>query len=221
MKITKLSMHDIDPSSFNPPSRTTESAIRGLREEIAKIGMRAPIHVIPKAGRYVLVDGHRRRVAAEELGWRSIDGVVHQPEDNPVELWASLNSKTRSVSAYEWMTAWYLSGQKMVVPPAPRGHINQCQKVFGESGFSFLIEHKASPTVAQTALQLTNKLKEKDVCTPHARSVGMWIVRHRLAKEVQMLLKMKDDKKTLEKLRTRYQKDQPFNAVELATVNVK
>ena len=52
-----------------------------------KIGLRTPISVRGRDGRYLLVTGAHRLAAAKQLGWSRIDCVVIDYDDVQAELW--------------------------------------------------------------------------------------------------------------------------------------
>ncbi len=191
--------------------------MRGLKTEILAHGLRAPIHVIPgNGGAFILVDGHRRVSIALELGWHKIPAIVHAVADDPVTLWSSLNSKTRSVNAYEWMVAWHLTGGTMKLQPSVQGHVTKCLRVFGRNGIAYLVEHQASPTIAQSVDQLWEKMEQVTLTDKITkRDVGFWLVRHKLGQTTQQLLKITTSKRALLKVRTRFARDIPFQVADI------
>jgi ParB family chromosome partitioning protein len=59
--------------------------VQGLAESIRQVGLIHPLLLQEQAERYRLVAGYRRYLAVKELGWRTVPGIILEP-DAPVEL---------------------------------------------------------------------------------------------------------------------------------------
>lgn len=68
-------------SVFEPslPAREgmDERAMAELKDSMHSLGLLSPIIVFPRDGGYEVVAGHRRLLAARDLGWKSIPALVH------------------------------------------------------------------------------------------------------------------------------------------------
>lgn len=215
-----IGLKEICPSSFNPPSRITSTAIRAVKESIANRGLLSEIHVIDASnptGKYILVDGHRRYEVHRLLGWTHIQARVHGKDEDPIELWAELNSKTRSVNAFEWMVAWYRSGCRMKgVPAGPMGNIQRCLKVLGDKGIEFLISKETAPTMIVTVDRLCERLASLDLLGDiPRRRFAVWMVRHELSGKVKDALQFASNKRSMSKLLTRFNEDRGFELQDL------
>ncbi len=65
---------------FDPESLT------GLAQSLREVGLLQPIRVHPHGNDFVIIDGERRFRAAQSLGWKQIDCVVHTHEYVPTEI---------------------------------------------------------------------------------------------------------------------------------------
>ncbi len=65
---------------FDPESLT------GLAQSLREVGLLQPIRVHPQGNEFVIIDGERRFRAAQSLGWKQIDCVVHAHEYVPTEI---------------------------------------------------------------------------------------------------------------------------------------
>ena len=87
-------------------------AFEELKRSMAQVGLINPIEVAPEpeTGRYILVAGLRRLLAAEELGWKEIDASIKQRSDLERRLAEidenlrreDLTSKERSLARAEY-----------------------------------------------------------------------------------------------------------------------
>jgi len=62
-----------------------EEGIDELTESIKRFGLLHPVTVFPKEGRYILVSGQRRLLAAKQLGWEEIPANVLSTPPDAVE----------------------------------------------------------------------------------------------------------------------------------------
>lgn len=56
-----------------------EEKLAELKQSLAEIGLLQPIILMPSGERYEIEAGHRRFLAARELGWTEIRAVIYQP----------------------------------------------------------------------------------------------------------------------------------------------
>ncbi len=71
-----LSLAEIDPPAHAVRVEIDESKVNELAESLAQVGLLNPIHVKAIAGRYEVVAGHRRYMAACRCGWLTIAAFV-------------------------------------------------------------------------------------------------------------------------------------------------
>lgn len=244
MKVIEVAISSIEGASFNPPNRTTDIALRGLREDILQRGMLAPIHLVPvPRNLFVIADGHRRFTIAEERGESHIASVIHPAGTDVEQLWATLNSKTRSLKSFDWMVAWYsswkaaprrerpLSGALAAgMPPTTRAAIESAIAIFGIDGIQFLIDQECSPAVSSVVYRLWARLDETSkrrvtsgiamkVKASHGlnrRQVGHWMVRHKLQGKVSGILNAPScQSATLRKIQARISADESFEILDV------
>lgn len=66
-------------------SYTDEGKLNELKDSMAKVGLIEPIVVFEKQGRFEVIAGHRRLMAAQQLGWREIPGVCYKSAPEAIE----------------------------------------------------------------------------------------------------------------------------------------
>lgn len=191
-EVCVLPLQQLVAADFNPPSRTTPTAMHNLEELIRAHGVLCPIHVIQCAedDKYLIVDGHRRFALATKLGHANIKCVVHRCEMScAASLWSALNSGSRKLTSYEWMVAWYCNNG-IAVPSSIMGRIRQAEEIFGKPmGVKWLIDQNVSPAVVVPLLKLHTVCSSKASLSPvpSKRIVGQWMIRHRTIGFVQSL----------------------------------
>jgi ParB family chromosome partitioning protein len=75
--LRKISLTCLAPSPFNARRLRTEAQVAGIARSLAEDGQREPITVYPgageQAGRYLIVSGVTRYLAALSLGWKTLE----------------------------------------------------------------------------------------------------------------------------------------------------
>ena len=76
-KLVSIQMDEVFPSVWNDMHRSTAKAVKTLTDSMRAIGQIVPIHVVPrKEGGYMIVDGHRRWMAAKVLKLKTIHAQI-------------------------------------------------------------------------------------------------------------------------------------------------
>ncbi len=79
MKLEHIKIAEIDPNPNNPRGidiATQDPKLPLLKNSIDKFGVMVPIVVAPRKGRYLLIDGERRFIAAIDLGIKKIPAYI-------------------------------------------------------------------------------------------------------------------------------------------------
>jgi ParB family chromosome partitioning protein len=131
-----IPVDEIVPSALNPPGRLNpnDPELLTLVESVRAYGVREPptVYRDPKAGRYVLLSGHRRWYAAQASGHKELLCLLAEPPAGPGEellRQAIVNIQRRGYTPLEFarlaqglMTEFGLSGKeaaaKLHVSPA-------------------------------------------------------------------------------------------------------
>jgi len=78
--LEKIDVDSIELSGLNVRDvRDANKDLGPLKESLRETGLIQPIVVVPKDGKYHLVVGQRRWLAAKELGWKKISAVILAP----------------------------------------------------------------------------------------------------------------------------------------------
>lgn len=224
-----IAVSKIEGSKFNPPQRTSASALVALKEDIQRRGILSPVHVIPgdDGGPYVLIDGHRRVSVARDIGLTHVEACVHEDVslDDAVHLWSSLNRTSRSINGKEWLGMWWLAGPKSEksLPPIIRSQIKECMVIFGgRDGVKILIEKNQSPAIVH-AIHMTHKLITSKPSLRELesdeRTIGLWLIKHRASGFIHGTFSRAGAVPfgVIKKLAKRIKNDQPMTIADIAS----
>lgn len=136
-QIEVVSVDAIKPLGFNPASRVTEPALKGLRESIAQHGILQPLALTPNGD---LIDGERRWRCAKALGLTHVPVMRYNGE--LMTLYRELNGERRRHSAAEWLNVWVHGGD---VPEGVLKDIRRLCKLVGAEELAKLAQDGVSP----------------------------------------------------------------------------
>jgi ParB family chromosome partitioning protein len=80
-ELRNLTLGEIDPPDLPIRIAMSDAKMKDLCDSMSKIGLLQPIVVKPVNGRYEIECGHRRFIAATQLGWPTIRALVFKPEE--------------------------------------------------------------------------------------------------------------------------------------------
>jgi len=81
--IQEVALESVIPPSLPVREKMSDQAMQDLKESLASVGQLYPL-LVKRAGEFLeVVDGHRRFLAARELGWRTLRAVVFGEADAP------------------------------------------------------------------------------------------------------------------------------------------
>jgi ParB family chromosome partitioning protein len=85
----------------NVRSEYSEAELQSMADNLARIGLINPITVIAhptEPGRFIVLAGKRRVLAAQKLGWPTIEAIVIEARDDADQLAISISENTQRVS---------------------------------------------------------------------------------------------------------------------------
>lgn len=82
MQLEELPLDKIDIGEGNVRQRKLDVGLAELAASMKRIGLLHPIVVFEKNGRWELIIGQRRFLAAMELGWETIPAIIRKPLDS-------------------------------------------------------------------------------------------------------------------------------------------
>src|SRR5262245_1201859 len=95
--IRKVKIKDIRPNRFQPRKSQDDEAIKGLAEEISRVGLwGGALRGRQKEGYVELCFGHRRLEAVKLLGWKEVDVDVVRLSDEDMALQALIENMQRA-----------------------------------------------------------------------------------------------------------------------------
>ena len=86
-------------ASFPPRRRSTRTSSRGRMYEIKK-GLAEPLIVVKRPGRFILVDGHHRAIAAKRLGITHLEAYIIEI-DKDIELGMERTARAMNLSSLD------------------------------------------------------------------------------------------------------------------------
>lgn len=108
-----LSLTDLEPTVYNPSSRTETRALRALKTSIKEIGILSPLLVkrIGRGNKHRILEGHRRYAAVKELNAddkvvSKIDRVVVRVIDgnkDEKKVFMDANSSTKKLNGKQYL----------------------------------------------------------------------------------------------------------------------
>ncbi len=187
----------LNPATFNPGVRITDSAVRGLMHEIQQHGILAEMHVVhrPDVGYvFTLADGHRRHRCAQDLGIREVRVRLYNgPDHTPPLIWERVNSGVRPIKGAEWLCAWSDSKHEVHPPHDVMAKINRCLEIFGgeKEVRRCLIDSGIAPNIGTEIDRVNNIAKGYPKLNHHPtlKAIGEWMAKHKAQDECGSLLK--------------------------------
>src|SRR5262245_67822 len=102
----QLPIDDLVANPVQPEPRATDSAVQILQESMLESKLIAPIIVTRlRSGKYMVIDGHRRLVAARKHALETVPCMIVDVPD-PEIMFVVLGKGVRKVSSYDWFAVW-------------------------------------------------------------------------------------------------------------------
>lgn len=169
-KIQSIAIADLVTNPVQPPIRTTDAAIAGLASKIAKHGLLGVVIVMRYEGKWIILDGHRRKTAWEALGGTRIDCQITTEFERPELGFFILNNKTRKMSGNEVFTGWAMAD------PSIRDQIlgemkvaSKIRKMVEYLGEAEAVELGLQGAAPEMATITSNALNHMANCFPEAK----------------------------------------------------
>lgn len=86
LAVKKIPLSLVDPPRRPHRSAMDEAKLRETAESMSLVGQLAPVRVIEADGRFEIVYGHRRLIAARRLGWTELNAEIVEATDREVIL---------------------------------------------------------------------------------------------------------------------------------------
>ena len=152
--IQQLSPDKLAPFRNHPYQVREDAALSELMESIRTHGVLSPLLARPKGERYELVSGHRRRLAAQKLGLKTVPVLVREmSDDEAVILMVDSNLQRENLLPSEKAFAYKMKLEAM----KHQGRATSC-KVCTKSRTDELIGQRESVSARtiQNYIRLTN-----------------------------------------------------------------
>lgn len=86
-RLQRIPLSRIDPNPYVPRSAFSNRKLEELARSMEQHTLLQPILVRPRGERFEVIDGERRRRAAEALGWDEIDALVVECSEEEAQQW--------------------------------------------------------------------------------------------------------------------------------------
>ena len=155
MKLKEIKVSSINPSIYNPPSRTVANrSIDGLREDIKERGLIEPL-TIDKNN--VIINGHRRFRCILELNWKKVNVIQHQIEQKTTDsFFLATNEHTLRMNGAQYL--WRYMNKASIPEKYLNLYIKPLETWFGKKAawglFRLLIERNTSPASIHTVMKM-------------------------------------------------------------------
>jgi ParB family chromosome partitioning protein len=94
-ELQTIPMDMIDPPDHAHRTVMDEQGLIELANSMRSIGLINPIVVRQRGGRYEIIAGHRRYVAAQMIGWQNIEALVEETDDERTEAARAIENMQR------------------------------------------------------------------------------------------------------------------------------
>ena len=155
MKLKEISVSSINPSIYNPPSRTVANrSIDGLREDIKEKGLIEPL-TIDKNN--VIINGHRRFRCVLELNWKKVNVIQHNIEQKTTDaFFLATNEHTLRMNGAQYL--WRYMNKASIPEKYLNNYIKPLEDWLGKRAawglFRLLIQRNTSPASIHTVMRL-------------------------------------------------------------------
>ncbi len=167
----KISLDQLEIGKWNVRKREIAVDIDELARSLQKIGLQQPIVVQPKNGKFEIIIGQRRFLAAKQLEWKSIDAKVRTErldEFDSKVLSFSENVQRRDISPRDKADTCVYLLQKLETPAKVAEHIGTTEqtvrKWLGYAGvpnkLKTLVEEKVLSV--PVAMRLSEYVQDED-----------------------------------------------------------
>lgn len=224
-KFETIDLDLLDANPVQPLPRMTDEAVAKLAESMLDSRLIAPIIVVRRRnGRYVIVDGHRRAVAARKHGRKTILCLVVDAK-NPEVLFVLLGRGVRAVGSVDWYAIWAEVDERRdemfeTLPTSGRTNIRAMIDIFGlaraiEIGRRGNLDPNSAvgPYMSRWILSLVGLIASYAEAGPlPTRQVGEWVLKHRQSHVInQLVMRSKQDRrKRANRFRARIVADLPY-----------
>ena len=154
MKLRTIEVSKINPSIFNPPSRTVgNSSLDGLRKDIQDRGLIEPI-TIDKNN--VIINGHRRFRCVLDLDWKKVKVIQHDIEQKASDaFFLATNEHTLRMNGAQYL--WRYMNKASIPAKYLNMYIKPLEEWLGKKGawglFRILIDRNTSPASMHTVMK--------------------------------------------------------------------
>jgi ParB-like chromosome segregation protein Spo0J len=186
----KTELLAIDSLTYNgvqPPWRTEgKAAMNSLKESITARGVLTPPFVASLKGKKILIDGHRRTRACQELGFKKIVcRTVEAGSLAEVEaLFAELDQKTVKQRGRDRLYGWAHAADRedylKALAPSQAGVIRSFVKIFGQTDAHVLACAGSDPSVV-VEIQCADRYMRAYGESLPMRTIGNWILKFKMA----------------------------------------
>ena len=151
VKVVEIEMERLVPFNNHPFKVILDNQMQELQDSIKKYGILNPIIVRPRPeGVYEIISGHRRKCAAERLGYKKVPVIIRMMEDKEAIItMVDSNLQRERISPSEKAFAYKMK-------------YDAIKKIRGSLRFVQVTNIKEKRTIAETSFTFTGNENEEN-----------------------------------------------------------
>ena len=161
-KIVEIELERLRSFEKHPFKVTEDGQMMELQESIQKYGILNPLIVRPRPeGVYEIISGHRRKFAAEKIGYRKVPVIIRMLNDDEAVISMVDSNLQREMLRPSEKAFAYKMKYEVIKRKAGRRKCGQVDQLFGKKGIEVIGEDCGdSPKQVQRYIRITELIPE-------------------------------------------------------------
>ena len=161
-KIVEIELERLRSFENHPFKVTEDGQMMELQESIQKYGILNPLIVRPRPeGVYEIISGHRRKVAAEKIGYRKVPVIIRMLNDDEAVIFMVDSNLQREMLRPSEKAFAYKMKYEVIKRKAGRRKCGQVDHLFGKKSIEVIGEDCGdSPKQVQRYIRITELIPE-------------------------------------------------------------
>jgi len=161
-KIVEIELERVRSFEKHPFKVTEDGQMMELQESIKKYGILNPLIVRPRPeGVYEIISGHRRKFAAEKIGYRKVPVIIRMLNDDEAVIFMVDSNLQREMLRPSEKAFAYKMKYEVIKRKAGRRKCGQVDQLFGKKSIEVIGEDCGdSPKQVQRYIRITELIPE-------------------------------------------------------------
>ena len=161
-KIVEIELERLRSFEKHPFKVTEDGQMMELQESIQKYGILNPLIVRPRPeGVYEIISGHRRKFAAEKIGYRKVPVIIRMLNDDETVIFMVDSNLQREMLRPSEKAFAYKMKYEVIKRKAGRRKCGQVDQIFGKKSIEVIGEDCGdSPKQVQRYIRITELIPE-------------------------------------------------------------